>query len=131
MSERAITEVIGVYHADGGVLGELRYVLGKVRGTTHCDLCDLTHGRGVRRRREWDAMADDLGLPVRLLHLNEMPDDVAGVVREHGSPVVLGRGCDGSLQPLLGAEEMGRMQGSVTAFGSALRAALQGHHLPD
>ena len=29
----SIRELVGVYHAEGGVLGELRYVLGKARGT--------------------------------------------------------------------------------------------------
>ena len=33
----------GVYHADGGIVGELRYVFGKLRGTAHCALCDITH----------------------------------------------------------------------------------------
>ena len=33
----------GVYHADGGIVGELRYVFGKLIGTAHCALCDITH----------------------------------------------------------------------------------------
>ena len=38
-------ELVGVYHADGSLLGELRYIWGKLRGTAHCTLCDITHGR--------------------------------------------------------------------------------------
>jgi translocator protein len=75
MEDRSVTGLVGVYDADGGLLGEAAYVWGKVRGTRHCALCHITHGR-VRRRHEWDQMVAGLGIPVDLLHLNEMPPDV-------------------------------------------------------
>lgn len=117
-------EVVGVYHADGGVLGELRYAVGRLRGTTHCGLCDITH-RGVRRRPSWDALVARLGLPVRLLHLNEVGSDVADAVRRHGSPVVLARNYDDSLVPLLDASALDAAKGSVEAFEAELRRALE------
>lgn len=115
-------ELIGVYHADGGLVGEARYVIGRLLGTTHCSLCDITHSP-VRRKREWDAMVVRLGIPVSLLHLNELPPDVAAAVAETGSPVVLGRQRDGSLRLLLDAPALDAMAGSVPAFESALRTA--------
>ena len=42
----------GVYHANGGLVGELTYVIGKLRGTAHCGLCDITHG-SVRVKPGW------------------------------------------------------------------------------
>ena len=75
MVDPYVTRLVGVYDADGGLLGEAAYVWGKVRGTRHCALCDITHGR-VRRKPEWDRMVADLGVPVDLLHLDEMPPDV-------------------------------------------------------
>ena len=36
-------ELVGVYHADGSLLGEARYVVGKILGRAHCSLCDITH----------------------------------------------------------------------------------------
>ena len=39
----SLKAIWGVYHADGGIVGELRYVFGKIRGTAHCALCDITH----------------------------------------------------------------------------------------
>jgi len=60
MDDRFVTGLIGVYDADGGLLGEAAYVWGKVRRTRHCALCDITHGR-VQRRPEWDQMVADLG----------------------------------------------------------------------
>lgn len=72
MTGAGVREVVGVYHADGGLVGELRYVVGRMRGTVHCGLCDVTHSR-VRRKASWDAMVERLGVPVRLLHLNAIP----------------------------------------------------------
>ena len=38
-----IESIWGVYHADGGLLGELRYVMGVAFRGEHCSLCDITH----------------------------------------------------------------------------------------
>ena len=123
VSESRIDELIGVYHADGGVVGEVRYVIGRFLGTAHCALCDITHSP-VRRKRAWDAMVARLRVPFRLLHLNEMPPDVAGAVAAHGSPVVLARRGTGQLTCVLGPAELEGLGGSVEAFESAAREAL-------
>jgi len=122
MDDRSVTRLVGVYDANGGLLGEAAYVWGKVRGTRHCALCDITHGR-VRRRPEWDRMVADLGVPVDLLHLNEMPADVRQAVAACGAPVVLARTGDG-LEPLLVGAELDELDGSVARFGDLLRARL-------
>jgi len=122
MDDRSVTRLVGVYDADGGLLGEAAYVWGKVRGTRHCALCDITHGR-VRRRPEWDRMVADLGVPVDLLHLNEMPADVRQAVAACGAPVVLARTGDGLLPMLVGAE-LDELDGSVARLGDLLRARL-------
>lgn len=122
MAERAIVELVGVYHADGGLLGEPRYVVGKVLGTAHCALCDITHSP-VRRKKEWDSMVARLGVPVTLLHLNEMPAEVAAAVAASGSPVLLARLSDGGLATLLDAAELDRLHGSVPQTEDAIRRA--------
>jgi hypothetical protein len=119
-----VTELVGVYDADGGLLGEAAYVWGKVRGTRHCGLCDITHST-VRRKAEWDRMAASLPVPVRLLHLNELDDDLAAAVAATRAPVVLAREDDG-WRELLGAAELDEMAGSVDAFEAAVRARLAG-----
>ena len=35
--------LIGVYNADGGIVGELTYVLGHLIGVRSCSLCDISH----------------------------------------------------------------------------------------
>ncbi len=117
------TTLIGVYDADGGLLGEASYVWGKLRGTKHCGLCDITHSP-VRRKPAWDQFVAELGLPFELLHLNELPRDVAVVVAQAGAPVVLARHGDRSLSVLLNAADLDAASGSVELFAKALRARL-------
>lgn len=120
----AVSELVGVYDADGGLLGEAAYVWGRLRGTRHCGLCDITHST-LRRKREWDRMAATLPVPVRLLHLNELDDDLRAAVAATQAPVVLAREDDG-WRELVGAAELDEMAGSVTAFEAVVRARLAG-----
>ena len=117
-----ITEVVGVYDADAGLLGEAAYVWGKLRGTHHCGLCDITHAT-VRRKPAWDRMVAGLPVPVRLLHLNELDDELRSAVAVAGAPVVLARDGDG-WRVLVDARELDAMAGSVDALGVALRRHL-------
>jgi hypothetical protein len=117
-----VSEVVGVYDADGGLLGEAAYVWGKVRGTRHCGLCDITHAT-VRRKREWDEMVATLPVPVRLLHLNELDDGLRAAVAATGAPVVLARDAGGWHQ-VVGARELDAMEGSVRALEAAVRRHL-------
>ena len=117
-----ITGLVGVYHADGGLAGEARYVIGRLLGRTHCALCQITHSM-VRRKSEWDEMVARLGIPFELVHLNEMSPDVAAAVAAHGSPVVLARGDHGGLELALGTNDL-ELEGSVAGFERALRLVL-------
>lgn len=115
-------ELIGVYHADGGLVGEVRYVVGHLLGRAHCSLCDVTHSP-VRRKREWDRWVSSTGVPVKLYHLNEMPADVAAVVAQCGSPAFLARE-QGQLRVLLDGPAIEATDGSVESFAQAVAAQL-------
>jgi hypothetical protein len=78
----------------------------------------------VRRKPEWDRMVRRIGVPFTLLHLNEMPDDVAAAVRNTGSPVVIARLSDGTLHPLLTPSMLDGLGGSVERAEQAIRAEL-------
>ena len=119
----AVSEVVGVYDADGGLLGEAAYVWGKVRGTRHCGLCDITHS-ALRRKREWDRMVASLPVRVRLLHLNELDDDLRAAVATTRAPVVLARD-GGGWRELVTAHELDAMDGSVSDFEVAVRRRLE------
>jgi hypothetical protein len=120
MEERPI-ELIGVYHADGGIVGELRYVIGKARGNAHCALCDITHG-SVRRKRQWDDTCRSFDIPIRLVHLNERSAEETAAC-SLGTPTVLARWADGNVTALLGPADL-ELGGSVPAFFAQLDQAL-------
>lgn len=65
-------KLVGIYNANGGVLGEISYVAGKIAGSTHCALCDITHGMNPLGRKEWKQSLQCLPLPIEMVHLNEM-----------------------------------------------------------
>ncbi|NHA69685.1 hypothetical protein [Phycicoccus flavus] len=122
MTERVV-EVVGVYNADGGVLGELAYAVGHLTGRTSCGLCDATH-RGVRRKPAWDEMTAGLPVPVRLVHRNETTDAERAAAERAGLPVVLGVRGDGSLTTLVPPDRLAAAHGSVDDVGDAIRSAL-------
>ncbi|MBB3091468.1 hypothetical protein [Nocardioides albus] len=115
-------ELVGVYDADGGLLGEAAYVWGRLRGTRHCSLCDITHSP-LRRKPSWDDLVARLPVPFTLLHLNEMPADVAAVIRTAGAPAVLVR-TEADLTTLLDAADLEHLAGDVQRFEQLLRSRL-------
>lgn len=117
-----VTELVGVYDADGGLLGEAAYVWGRLRGSRHCSLCDITHSPW-RRKPAWDALAADLPLPIRLLHRNELDDELAAAVARAGAPVVLAR-ADGGWTAIVRDDDLSVMDGSVDRLGALLRERL-------
>jgi len=116
-----LLQLIGVYHANGGVVGELAYAAGILLGKTHCSLCDITHSG----RSEKKAMADcRAGLPVPLVtvHLNERTLDVREFT-EGRTPCVVAETRDG-LVMLLEPEALREMAGDEARFATALGEAL-------
>ena len=118
-----VAEFIGIYDADGGVRGEAAYLVGKLRGTAHCALCDVTHAT-VRRKPGWDGVVDRLGVPFALLHRNELDDDVTAAIAHLPLAVVLARLTDGTLAVALGSDALEGLDGDLGAFESALGAAV-------
>lgn len=116
-----VDRIVGVYNANGGLVGEVRYIVGHLLGTTSCALCDITHSP-IRRKREWDALVAELGIPVDLRHLNELDERESAAVGEQAPIVLVER--NGMLEPLLDAAQLDALDGSVIAFGVAVRDAL-------
>ena len=65
---------VGIYNADGTVLGEISYIVAKYTGRGHCELCDITHGT-FRRKRSWDVACEQAGITIDLLHRDEATPD--------------------------------------------------------
>ena len=118
---RIVTRIVErlslVYDARGGIVGELAYAIGRARGTRHCALCGLTHGR-VRERPAWREFRASLPVPVDAFHLDDRPEDVAVASGGSAPAVVAHTGRDTVL--LLGRDELERIGGDLEAFGAAL-----------
>jgi len=117
-----VRELVGVYDADGGVAGELRYVVGHLLGRAECALCDITHGT-VRRKPAWDAMVGRLGVPITVVHRNERTPEVAAATGD-ALPCVVAI-TDSGIVPVLDAAALSSCVGDVTRFESDLAAALR------
>ncbi len=114
-----VRELIGVYDADGTLLGEARYWIGARLGRTHCALCDITHGL-FTERDDWRRCRDQLDVEFRTYHRNDAPEDVLAVGAR--APFVVAR-TDHGLVALLGPEELDACAGDVEAFRRALSRA--------
>ena len=124
MMPDTVRELIGVYDADGTLLGEARYWIGARLGRTHCGLCDITHGL-FTERADWRSCRDQLDVEFRTYHRNDAPEDVLAV----GSPApfVVAR-TDRGLVALLGPEELDACSGDVEEFRRALSQACAERH---
>ena len=125
---RRVTRLIGVYRANGGLVGETAYVVGSLMGRSHCSLCDVTHST-LRRKREWDRMVTSLGVPFELHHLNECHGRLQQLVPDKDSAPVVVAEVDGQLLTVLDAHDLEPLSGSVPAFELTLRNALGRHSL--
>lgn len=119
----SILRLVGIYDADGGLRGELAYLVGKARGE-HCSLCDITHSP-VRRRRSWDAYVAGLPVPFDVLHRNERSEELAAATAGI-EPCVVAVLDDGRIQVLLddyGLRAASDVRGFAAALDDASRAA--------
>jgi hypothetical protein len=115
---RHVTGLVGVYHAEGNLWGELSYWVGARLGRAHCALCDITHGT-FRRKRSWDACQQELVVPFTTWHLDDRPDDVRAASEGH-TPCVLARTEDNALVVIVGPDELNRCGGDPAALVDAL-----------
>jgi hypothetical protein len=111
----------GIYNADGGIMGELAYVWGKIRGTAHCALCDITH-RGVSKKREWKQLESALTVPIELLHINEQEPTLAEFTSGL-TPCVVGD-YGGELRIIMNDAELEACGKSVDKFESSIVSKL-------
>jgi len=117
-----VRRLIGVYDADGTVLGELSYAVGRVLGQTHCSLCDITHG-AFRGRPEWKASRSSLGVPFDTYHRNDQPDAVRKATGGT-TPVVVAEMTSGEILGLLGEAELAACGASPPRLMTAITDAL-------
>jgi hypothetical protein len=116
-----VIRLIGVYDADGTVLGELSYFLRARVGRAHCALCDITHGR-VRERADWRACRDELPVPFVTYHRDDQPDEVRAAA-SGVAPVVLAQ-ADSGFRVVAGPDDLEACAGSPDRLLAMLRASI-------
>jgi hypothetical protein len=120
-AQGVLEALTGVYHADGSLVGELRYLAGKLLGTTHCGLCDITHGT-VRLKDDFRDCRSQWSVPFGLVHLDERSGAIAQFTEER-TPCVVGHTSAG-LVMLLDPVALDGCAGDVEAFRTLLDRAL-------
>jgi hypothetical protein len=126
VSSSAVTQLIGVYDADGSLRGELSYWIGARIGRRHCSLCEITHGI-VRERKDWIECRDGIDVPFVTLHRDEVAPDVLKVSSD-GLPSVVAITHDGAIL-LLGPADIGKCSGSPVALINAVSESADRLHL--
>jgi hypothetical protein len=122
-----VTRLIGVYDADGTILGELSYFLRARVGRAHCALCDITHGR-VRERSDWRTERDRLPVPFTTFHRDDQPAAIRAAASS-AAPVVLAEMTEGTLVVMVGPDELEACGGAPKQLVAAIESAMATHGL--
>lgn len=122
-----VRRLVGVYDADGTLLGELSYFVRARLGRTHCALCDITHGL-LRERADWRACRSDLPVPFVTFHRDDQPPEVRHAAGS-AAPVVLAETVAGDHVVLLGPDDLEACAGSPDEMCERVAAAVAAHGL--
>jgi hypothetical protein len=117
-----VTRLVGVYDADGTIIGELTYLARSTVGKAHCSLCDITHGR-LRERADWREARSRLPVPFETFHRDDQPDAVRAAL-SGAAPGVVAELDDASHRLILGPTELEACGASPDALVDALAAAV-------
>ena len=116
----AFQKLIGIYNAKGSLIGELQYFFGKIRGTAHCALCDITHGK-LKEKKDFKQCKQDLEIPLELLHLDELEPELEKFANE--APCIIGKKDEGFVL-IIGADELEKCKSSVDSFSNLLNSKI-------
>jgi hypothetical protein len=117
-----VVRLVGVYNAEGTVLGEVSYWIGARFGRAHCSLCDITHGV-FTERADWRACRATLPLPFVTFHLDDQPPSVRAAL-QGAAPAVVAELADGAVVLLLGPAALDACAASPARLVEAIEHAL-------
>ena len=118
-----VVRFVGIYNADGGLAGELRYVYAKLSGSASCALCDITHGTKLRSKEAWRTCKTALPVPIETLHRNER-DQKLTALTEGLLPCVVAFHVDGAARIAVTADELDTCNEDVSALEALLQRFL-------
>lgn len=110
--------LIGVYNADGGIIGELSYVLGHLIGVRSCSLCDISHSP-IKMKSAFKSLQRELlkkhSIDLRMIHRNER-NERERKASDGREPCVLLEHADQSISMFLDSAELKTLGGNVASF---------------
>ena len=125
MTETRAT-LIGVYKADGGIIGELSYFFGHLVGVRSCSLCDISHSP-IKKKSSFKALEKELlknhNIGIKMLHMNERNDRELKA-SEGREPCVLLEYPDGSISMFLDYVDLKALSGSVGSLRKLILSRL-------
>jgi hypothetical protein len=118
--------LIGVYNADGGIVGEISYVLGHLIGIRSCSLCDISHSP-IKKKAAFKELEQHLleehGLIVKMIHLNER-NERETKASEGREPCMLLEYPDQSISMFLDSTDLKALSGSVSSLKKLITSRL-------
>lgn len=108
-----MTRIVGVYNADGSILGELNFAIRKVIGKSDCGLCDLTHGWNPFGKPSWRNACSASSIEIELVHRDELTSDQNEVAGDLPAVIAL---LDGAWKELMSAEDISCFKGNGSGF---------------
>jgi hypothetical protein len=110
--------LIGIYKADGGIVGELSYFFGHLVGLRSCSLCDISHSP-IMKKTSFKALERQLlvehGIAVRMIHMNER-NELEQKASEGREPCMLLQYPDESISMFLDSADLSALSGSVSSL---------------
>jgi hypothetical protein len=118
--------LIGVYNADGGIVGELTYVFGHLIGVRSCSLCDISHSP-IKKKSSFKELEQHLlsvhGILVKMIHLNER-NEREQKASEGQEPCMLLEYPDQSISMFLDSTDLKALSGSVSSLKRLITSRL-------
>ena len=118
--------LIGIYKADGGIVGELSYFFGHLVGLRSCSLCDISHSP-IMKKASFKALEKHLlaqyGIEVRMIHLNER-NEREQKASEGREPCILLEYPDQSISMFLDSSDLTTLSGSVSSLKKLIESRL-------
>jgi hypothetical protein len=118
--------LIGIYKADGGIVGELSYFFGHLIGVRSCTLCDITHSP-IMKKSSFKALERHLlaehGVAVRMLHMNER-NEREQKASEGREPCILLEYPDESISMFIDSADLATLSGSVSSLNKLIKSRL-------
>jgi hypothetical protein len=118
--------LIGIYKADGGIVGELSYFFGHLIGVRSCTLCDITHSP-IMKKSSFKALERHLlaehGVAVRMLHMNER-NEREQKASEGREPCILLEYPDESISMFIDSADLATLSSSVSSLKKLIKSRL-------